>query len=168
MGCRLDERIAAADEDVLGRLGQPADKLGHHGGIDAAAEVLLTPRLVAGERERELKPSFLASSASSSSRKMTSSQVREENSKSAGTRDPTAARWRSIDISGTTPEPPPSRSSGPPSSTSQTKCPPIGPRNSMASPTSATSWKKGETSPSSSRSMASSIAAVCSGAEAIE
>jgi hypothetical protein len=94
--------------------------------------------------------------------------VREENSKNAGTRDPTAARWRRIDISGTTPEPPPSRSSGPPSSTSHTKCPPIGPRNSMASPTSAISWKKGETSPSSSRSMASSIAAVSSGAEAME
>ena len=37
-----------------------------------------------------------------------------------------------------------------------------------SSPTCATSWKKGETSPSSSRSMASSMLAAVSGAEAME
>jgi hypothetical protein len=44
----------------------------------------------------------------------------------------------------------------------------IGPRSSIVSRTSATSWKKGETSPSSSRSMASSMLAGPSGAEAME
>ena len=41
-----------------------------------------------------------------------------------------AARCRSIAINGTIPEPPPTRSRGPTSVTSQTKCPPIGPRSS--------------------------------------
>ena len=44
-------------------------------------------------------------------------------------------RSRSIDTSGTTPEPPPTRRIGPPSSGSQLKWPPIGPRISIASPT---------------------------------
>ena len=78
------------------------------------------------------------------------------------------SRWRTIAISGTTPEPPPTRSSGPPSPSDQTKCPPSGPRSSISSPTAATSWKKGETSPSSSFSIASSIVAPLSGAEAME
>jgi hypothetical protein len=73
-----------------------------------------------------------------------------------------------MDISGTTPDPPPSNNNGPPSSGSHTKWPPNGPRSSMVSPTCATSWKKGETSPSSSRSMASSMLAGFSGADAME
>ena len=64
--------------------------------------------------------------------------------------------------------PPPSNNNGPPSSGSHTKWPPNGPRSSMVSPTCATSWKKGETSPSSSRSMASSMLAGFSGADAME
>ena len=43
-----------------------------------------------------------------------------------------------------------------------------GPRSSIVSPTWATSWKKGETSPSARRSIASSITLELLGAEAIE
>ena len=43
-----------------------------------------------------------------------------------------------------------------------------GPRSSIVSPTWATSWKNGETSPSARRSIASSITLESLGAEAIE
>jgi hypothetical protein len=65
------------------------------------------------------------------------------------------------------PEPPASSSSGPPSSTRQMKWPPSGPRTSMVSPARATSWKKGETSPSSSFSMMNSMLS-SPGADAME
>ena len=78
-----------------------------------------------------------------------------------------AARWRSIDISGTSPEPPPISSSGPPSGTDQVKCPPIGPRTSNWSPGRTSSTRYGETSPSSISSTVISSAS-SSGAEAIE
>ena len=60
--------------------------------------------------------------------------MRAETSSRVSTSLPRAARWRSIDISGTSPEPPPTSSSGPPSSTRQEKCAPIGPRSSISSP----------------------------------
>ena len=69
-------------------------------------------------------------------------------------------------MSGTTPEPPPTSSAGVvPSHTNQ---PPIGPRTSSSSPTSATSWRNVDTSPSSSRSTVSSISPEPSGADATE
>ena len=49
----------------------------------------------------------------------------------------------------------------------QMKCPPIGPRTSNVSPGCAISWKYGETSPSSRRSIASSISGA-PGGDAIE
>ena len=58
-------------------------------------------------------------------------------------------------------------SSGPPSLARQMKWPPSGPRTSNVSPSRATSWKYGETSPSSSSSIASSRLAA-PGADAIE
>ena len=58
-------------------------------------------------------------------------------------------------MSGTTPEPPPTSSAG--VSPSHTNHPPIGPRTSSSSPTSTTSCRNVETSPSSSRSTVSSI-----------
>ena len=82
-------------------------------------------------------------------------------------RCPRAARWRSIAISGTSPEPPATSSSGPPSSTAHVKCPPIGPRTSNSSPGGRSSTSYGETSPSSMSSTVSSSAST-SGAEAIE
>ena len=73
-----------------------------------------------------------------------------------------------MQASGTTPEPPATSNTGPPSATDHMKWPPIGPRSSISSPTATVSWKNGETSPSCSRSMASSMQSVLSGAEAIE
>jgi len=63
---------------------------------------------------------------------------------------------------------PPTSSNGPPSATVQTKWPPRGPRSSISSPGATTSWKKGETSPSSRSSIASSMRSGSSGADAIE
>ena len=78
-----------------------------------------------------------------------------------------AARCRSMAISGTTPEPPPTRSSGPPSFAVHVKYPPIGPRISRRSPTRTSSTRYGETSPSS---IFSTVMATreSSGAEAME
>ena len=67
---------------------------------------------------------------------------------------------------GTTPEPPPTSSAG--ESPSHTKNFPIGPRTSSSSPGSTTSWRKVDTSPSSSRSTVISNSSDGSGAEAIE
>jgi hypothetical protein len=78
-----------------------------------------------------------------------------------------AARARIIAMSGTTPEPPPTRSTGPSCDGSQTKYPPMGPRSSIVSPGRSSSVRYGETSPSSSRSTVSSIR-VPSAADAIE
>jgi hypothetical protein len=66
-----------------------------------------------------------------------------------------ARAWRSIDISGTTPDPPPTSSAG--VRPDQAKKPPIGPRTSNSSPGSTTSHRYSETSPSGSRSTVSSI-----------
>jgi hypothetical protein len=71
-------------------------------------------------------------------------------------------------MSGTTPEPAPIKSTGLLEGPGQRKCPPSGPRSSIVSPTWATSWKNGETSPSARRSIASSITCEPLGAEAIE
>jgi hypothetical protein len=49
-----------------------------------------------------------------------------------------AAWWRSMAMSGTTPEPRPTSSTGAVWSPSHTNQPPIGPRSSIWSPTSAT------------------------------
>ena len=73
---------------------------------------------------------------------------------------------RSIAISGTTPEPPPTSRAG--ASPSHTNQPPIGPRTSSSSPGSTTSWRKADTSPSSSRSTVSSNSVASSGADATE
>ena len=64
------------------------------------------------------------------------------------------------------PEPPPSSNAG--SVPSHTKYPPIGPRTSSSSPTSRTSCRNIDTSPSSRRSTVSSISADPSGADATE
>ncbi len=74
---------------------------------------------------------------------------------------------RSIDISGTSPDPPPIRSSGPPSSADHVKWPPIGPRISKTSPGRSSSTRYGDTSPSSTRSTVISMTPA-SGADAIE
>ena len=78
-----------------------------------------------------------------------------------------AARWRSIAISGTSPEPPPISSSGPPSSTDHVNGLPTGPRSSNSSPGRTTPARYGETSPSEIRSIVSSSPSA-SGADAIE
>ena len=57
----------------------------------------------------------------------TSFNRRAESSRMAGTCAAVASLCRIIDISGTTPEPPPISSSGPPSDPVQIKCPPSGP-----------------------------------------
>ena len=80
---------------------------------------------------------------------------------------PCARWWRSIDITGTSPEPPATRYSGPPSVTLHANQPPIGPRSSNMSPGCATSTSHGESSPSPTRCTV--IASRwSSGAEAIE
>jgi hypothetical protein len=61
--------------------------------------------------------------------------VRAEYTRRIGTVEQAAARARTMAISGTTPEPPATSSTGPPSAGSHTKCPPIGPRTSSSSPT---------------------------------
>ena len=71
-------------------------------------------------------------------------------------------------MSGTTPEPPPTSTTGPGSVPRQTKYDANGPRTSISSPTSTTSWKYGDTSPSSRQSIVSSISPSSSGEEAIE
>ena len=108
-------------------------------------------------------------SRASSSRYRMSSAARAESSSRASTSRAGArvARWRSIAISGTSPEPPATSSSGPPSAVRQVKCPPTGPRSSNSSPACATPARYGETSPSSIRSTVSSSRG-SSGPEAIE
>ncbi len=69
-------------------------------------------------------------------------------------------------MSGTTPDPPPSSSAG--VSPSQTNQPPIGPRTSSSSPTTTSSCRNVEISPSSRRSTVSSISPVSSGGDATE
>ena len=95
-------------------------------------------------------------SAASSSRYSTSSQARADTSSRASTSLPCAARWRSIAINGTSPEPPATSSSGPPSLVRQVKWPPTGPRTSNSSPAPTTPARYGETSPSSICSTVSS------------
>ena len=74
--------------------------------------------------------------------------------------------WRSIAISGATPEPPPTSSTG--ASPRHTKYEVNGPRSSTWSPSCTTSWKYGDTSPSSRRSIVSSIWPSSSGEEETE
>jgi len=70
----------------------------------------------------------------------TTATVRCAESRSrAGASLPAARRWRSIDISGTSPEPPATSRSGPPSRASQVNQPPMGPRSSSSSPSRTTS-----------------------------
>ena len=71
-------------------------------------------------------------------------------------------------MSGTTPEPPPTSTTGPGSSPRQTKYDANGPRTSTSSPTSTTSWKYGDTSPSARQSIVSSTSPSSSGEDAIE
>ena len=85
----------------------------------------------------------------------------------AGTSLPALRRWRSIDISGTSPEPPAISISGIVSLASHTNQPPNGPRTSNSSPSRATWTNQGETSPSKSSSTVI-IGWPSSGAEAIE
>jgi len=85
-----------------------------------------------------------------------------------GTVEARAARWRTMAMSGTSPEPPAMSSSGSgPESADHVKCPPTGPRTSNTSPGSTTSTKYGDTSPSSTSSIVSSTRS-SSGADAIE
>ncbi len=69
-------------------------------------------------------------------------------------------------ITGTTPDPPATSSSG--ASPRQTKYPPTGPRSSTSSPTRSSSCRYGETSPSGSRSTVSSTTPASSGGEPTE
>lgn len=85
-----------------------------------------------------------------------------------GTVEALARRCRIMDMMGAIPDPPASISTGPPSSIDQVKGPPIGPRISISSPDSTTSWKNGDTSPSGIISIAISMVGDSSGAEAIE
>ena len=70
---------------------------------------------------------------------LTSAQVRDEYASSISAVECAALRCRTIAISGATPDPPPTRSSGPPSRARHTKWPPSGPRTSKRSPTCAIS-----------------------------
>jgi hypothetical protein len=150
------------------RRGQPADKLGDHGGIDAPSEIGEPPRLVAGEGQSELKAviariereQLIAEDHILESPRREQQQcpyVRHHRRPVAQHRhqrhDARAAakqqqRTTVVDVPNEMPA----------NRTAQLDC--------IAN--SATSWKKGETSPSSSRSMASSMRAVSSGAEAME
>ncbi len=76
-----------------------------------------------------------------------------------------SAACRSIATNGTAPLPPPTPAAG--VVPSQTNQPPIGPRTASSSPGSTTSARYPETSPSSSRSIHSSISG-SAGADAIE
>jgi hypothetical protein len=87
---------------------------------------------------------------------MRSPSVRAEYTRCIAAVLPDAAWWRRIARSGTTPDPPPTSSTGAVSVPSQTNQPPIGPRNSSWSPKSATVVRYGDTSPSSIRSTVSS------------
>ena len=80
---------------------------------------------------------------------------------------PAVACCRTIAISGTTPEPPPTSSTGSVCSGRHTNQPPIGPRTSTWSPGRTSSTRYGDTSPSSSRSTVISTR-VPSGTDAIE
>src|SRR3954454_19276845 len=99
---------------------------------------------------------------------MTSAAVRTEYTSRIGQAEDVRARWRSIAMSGTTPDPPPTSSTGAGSLPRQTKYEANGPRSSIWSPTSTTSWKYGDTSPSARQSIVSSISPASHGDEAIE
>ena len=88
-------------------------------------------------------------SAASSSRHRASAGPRAEANSTISISLAWAARWRSIAISGTRPEPPATSSTGPPSRADHVKGPPIGPRTSSSSPARTSSTRYGETSPSS-------------------
>ena len=94
---------------------------------------------------------------SSSSAKIMSASVRALNISSKGAFSAITVRCRIIDIIGAIPEPPAIITTGFGAIGLQVKCPPIGPRNSILSPSSTTSWKYDDTSPSEISSMASSI-----------
>ena len=66
--------------------------------------------------------------------------MRTETTRRTGRPVPSARARRSIAISGTTPEPPPTSRAG--ASASQVNQPPIGPRTSSSSPTTRSSWRK--------------------------
>jgi hypothetical protein len=107
-----------------------------------------------------------STSVESSSANSTSCALRADSSSRASASLPACRRWRSIDISGASPEPPPMSCSGPPWSAVHTNQPPTGPRTSTSSPGCASSTRYGETSPSSSRSTVT--ATPSPGAEEIE
>ena len=153
VGCHVHERVRATDEHVPRRARQEGQDLGDH---RASTRRPWSPARRGASRVRaraSAKPSRRPCSSSNSSRKGTSSQPRADSSSATGTSEAAARRCRSIATSGTTPEPAPTSSSGPPSATVQTKSPPRGPRSSISSPRATTSWKKGETSPSSRSSI---------------
>jgi hypothetical protein len=70
---------------------------------------------------------------------MTSSAARTEYTRRIGTSGMARRRWRSMAMSGTTPDPPPTSSAG--ASPRQTKYEANGPRTSTWSPSTTTSWK---------------------------
>ena len=163
---RLHQWRRAADEDVRPLARRPGDLRQHHA-IDPAPKSGPPPRRLARERERDLERLVVLGQSGElitidhvvpSPRRVQQPCWHLVPGADVGGLE-RAARWRSIAIRGTIPEPPATRSSGPPSATSQTKYPPIGPRSSSRSPTRSTSVRYGETSPSSSRSTVSAIRA---------
>ena len=89
--------------------------------------------------------------------KIMSASVRALNITSNGAFSAIAERCRIIDIIGAMPEPPAIITTGFAAIGLQVKCPPMGPRNSILSPSSTASWKYDDTSPSEISSTASSI-----------
>ena len=97
---------------------------------------------------------IVVSGPGSSSAKNRSSGERADTNTRTRSLRPVLRASRSIAMSGTIPEPPPTSNAG--VSPSHTNQPPIGPRTSSSSPTSTTSCRNVETSPSASRSTVSS------------
>ncbi len=69
-----------------------------------------------------LKPSRALPSRSSSSWYRSAETSRADTSSRVSTRLPAAARWRTIAISGTSPDPPATNNNGPPSAARHVKC----------------------------------------------
>ena len=154
-GGGLDEPVRAADVSAAVWPGERGDELG-------------------GDAPGRSRPPFGrpvgCRSASSPRRALSGRRHRRASAPSTASRTGTCGnarrRWRSMHISGTTPEPPPISSSG--ELPCQVKYSVSGPRTSSSSPTSTTSWMNGETSPSIRQSTVSSISPSSKGLDAIE
>ena len=165
----VTKALAPQTKASAGGSGSVDSTLRDHRAVDAPAKILVSPRRVAGERQRQVEavaPVVERQELVAEDHLVPLARRIEQRHRRPACRSPrggapcwSAARRRSRRRSA---------ASGPGSSADQTKCPPSGPLISISSPTAATSWKKGETSPSSSFSMASSISSPASGAEAIE